>query len=450
MTAISSELPRAEPLQGRVRADLPPAGSTLSRQGESLADVAQRAGTSEAALREANPTLTPFDVLPANTFVSTPTHASAPEDAPVPAPEGGRAPAPGGEVRTPHGTLAEIDAIPRPDTRDLPPQLPAEDKQQILDARQAAYDARVLALAEDALAFAEPPQLSDYASLPPGTARAEHQMALQQYHTDVAGLQDVVAACRQSELQADRAFWTLTPEQRQGVRDVLASPDFQALPVQDQQAIMASMRAGEYYVTGVSTVEAHAFHSGEANAVQFDITIAGETTTVYMPVQPDPALAYHGLDDVANALASLPAQSRERIERVDVNPQGNPDDAYWAEKYDMPGFRSYMTAGAEGVVSIYPSEGHAPGQDSLNGGLSHEVGHIVSGQDMDEPEWAAWETAMAGDGQSVSDYADSSRGEDFAETYTLYMSVVGTPQESAARAQYPERFEILDGMTGHG
>lgn len=447
MNGISSALPLVEPPQTRVRADQMLPTSTLSHQGESLADVAQRAGTSEAALREANPTLTPFDVLPANTRVSTPAPAPA-DAASTPASDAGTAGMADSAARTPHGTLAEIDAIPVPDTRDLPPQLPPEDRQQILDARQAAYDARVLALAEAGLASGAP-QLSDYASLPPPVAHAEYRMALQQYHSDIAALQGVVTERRQSQLQAAPGFQALSPEQQQGALDVLDDPAFQALPATTQTSVMAAMRAGEYFITDVAAVENHDFRSGESDAVRFDVTIDGATTPVYMPTEPDPALDYHPLFEVAQGLASLPAHARERVERIDVNAQQNPDDAHWEAEYNNPGFRSYMTAGAEGVVSIYPGEGGTRTQFSLNGGLAHEVGHIVMGQDFNLFDTVAWSVAMAADGQSVSDYANNSIKEDFAETYKLYVSVVGTSAEADVRAQYPERFEMLDRVTGN-
>lgn len=449
MTRIAAALPLAEPLS-RAGLDTPPAASTtLSKHGESLADVALRTGTSESALRTANPTLTPFDVLPAGTRVST--HVPTPDtEGPAFDPSdiaelSGRRDTP-----SPRETLDAIEALPEPNVRDLPPQLPDTDKRQILEHRQATHDAQVVEMAEAALAGAEPPQLSDYSALPPATAQAEYAMALAQYHADIAALQGVLADSRQRQVEATPGFQTLTPEQQQGVRDVLHDPAFQALPLDEQQAIMVSMLAGEYYVTGVSSVENHGFNSGEADAVRFDITVDGTTTPVYLPAEPDPALDYHGLDEVATGLVSLPAHARERIERVDVNAERNPDDAHWEQEYNTPGFRSYMTAGAEGIVSIYPSEGGTPDQDSLNGGLLHEVGHIVMGQDFNLFDTIAWSRAMAGDGQSVSDYADNSIKEDFAETYKLYMSVIGTPEEAAARAEFPERFEILDDMTGNG
>jgi len=449
MTRIPSTPPPVEPLLAHSRDAVSRSAAILSQHGESLADVALRTGTSEAALRDANPTLPPFDALPPGTRVSTP--APTPDSDVPPRGDGGIHNYLGKlDTPSPRETLDAIDDLPEPNIRDLPQQLPDEDKQQILEVRRIAYDAKVLEMAEAALENAEPPQLSDYSSLPPGTAQAEYLMALAQYQSDVAELRDIVADIRQRQLEADPEFQALPAEQQQAVLDVLHDPAFQSLPMEQQQAVMAAMLTGEYYVTGVSTVEGHGFSSGEADAVQFDITIDGQTTPVYLPAEPDPALDYHGLDEVADGLVSLPAQSRERIERVDVNPGANPSDEYWAEEYDSPGFRSYMTGGAEGIVSIFPSENGTPSQESLNGGLLHEVGHIVEGQDFGEEEWATWEAAMESDGQSVSGYADNSRDEDFAETYKLYMSVIGTPEEAAAREQYPERFEILDQITGNG
>jgi len=469
MTRIANERPLAESF-ARVGQDTPPpANSTLSRQGESLADIASRTGTTEPALRTANPALTPFDALPMGTAVTMPAPAyeiAMSDPVVVAGPEGGN-----DDTLSPHETLEAIEDLPEPHIRDLPPQLPDDDRRQILQYRQDAQDARILEMAETALADAEPPQLSDYASLPLATAQAEYQMALDQYNADLAELRDIVADIRQRQLEADPAFQALPEMQQQAIIALLRDPDFQALPMDQQQAVLAALRdpafqtlpadqqqavvaamlAGEYYITGVSMVENHGFHSGDADAVRFDILIDGESTPVFMPVETDPTLNYHGLDEVASGLVALEPQSRERIERVDVNAGQNPADAYWEQEYNMPGFRSYMTAGVEGIVSIYPTDG-AQSQSALDGGLQHEVGHIVSKQEFGDTDagWAEWEAAMEADGQSVSDYADASRDEDFAETYKLYMSVIGTPEEAAAREQFPERFAILDEMTGNG
>ena len=50
------------------------------------------------------------------------------------------------------------------------------------------------------------------------------------------------------------------------------------------------------------------------------------------------------------ALTIVPAV----ITLIMLNPVVNPDDAHWAAEYHRPDFHSYMTAGAEGIVDIYP------------------------------------------------------------------------------------------------
>ncbi|MET0329631.1 MAG: hypothetical protein ABW163_12810 [Luteimonas sp.] len=401
--------------------------------------MARRIGFPEAALRDANPGLTPFDALPADSQVAMPAPANdaaadAQPGASGASPVNDAAAQPGASGTTagsPRDTLDAIEALPEPNIRDLPPQLPDDEKQQILQSRQDAHDARVLQMAESALAAAEPPQLSDYSALPPATARAEYEMAMAQYNGDVAALQAQVLEIR--------------------VRQLEASPEFRALPADTRDAVIAAMRNGDYTITGVSTVENHPFHSGTADAVRFDVTIDGETTPVYLPVETDPALDYHGLDEVAAGLASMPAEARNEIERIDVNADRNPEDAHWEVEYNSPGFRSYMTAGAEGVVSIYPMPPEdAQTQDWLNGSLLHEVGHIVSLRDFSDEDWANWSTAAASDGDVVSDYATNSPLEDFAETYKLYLSVIGTADEAAARERFPARFDFLDDLMAQG
>ncbi|MET0328783.1 MAG: hypothetical protein ABW163_08450 [Luteimonas sp.] len=425
MNRIDGALPLMAVLRARV--ETPPPASTVSQQGERLADVAARMQIAEPVLQQLNPGLTPFDVLSAGTAVATPPQA----DASQPVRQDATPPAPAADATSPRQTLDAIEALPEAGIADLPRQLPDEDRQQILGARQDARDARILQMAEAALAGAEPPKLSDYAALPSGTARAEHTMAMAQYQTDMAALREVVIDVR--------------------VRQLEAEPAFQALPADTREAVVTAMRNGDYTITDVASVTAHPFHSGAADATRFDVTIDGVTTPVYLPVQTDPALSYHSLDQVAAGLVSMPPHARAQIERLDVNADRNPEDAHWEVEYNSPGFRSYMTAGAEGVVSIYPMPPEdAQAQDWLNGSLLHEVGHIVSLRDFSDDDWATWNAAVASDGDVVSDYARNSPLEDFAETYKLYLSVIGTSEEAAARTRFPERFEILDGMTGQG
>ena len=155
----------------------------------------------------------------------------------------------------------------------------------------------------------------------------------------------------------------------------------------------------------------------------------------------------HTIHEVAAGLAALPESSLAAIKRVDVEPKRNPKDAFWARKYNEPDFRSYATAGAAGVVKIYPSWGK-PSQTELDAALHHESGHIISqtrwGSNENDRRWNAWKQARKKDLGITSSYAASSVHEDFAETYLYYHQVKGTPQEAEARKWQGERFKIID------
>lgn len=210
-----------------------------------------------------------------------------------------------------------------------------------------------------------------------------------------------------------------------------------------------------YKISGPQEVKEFEFHSGKADALRYEVEINGRKIPVYMPVKPDPKQIYHTIDEVVRGLAALPQASRDRINSVQVNPQRNPDDAYWEKEYGIPGFRSYMTAGADGNISIYPG---GFSQEVLDTTLIHETGHIISGQELSGNSvtdltggttWSDWEEAMKKDGFSASQYARSSPGEDFSETLALYMKVKGTPEEVEVRALMPARFKIIDDLLGN-
>ena len=221
-------------------------------------------------------------------------------------------------------------------------------------------------------------------------------------------------------------------------------------------------RRRPYTVTGPEEVKNHNFQSGNADAQKYEVEIDGKKIPVYTGKDQDPKETYHSIDEVAKGLAALPSASLEKVVSVRVDPKQNPDDAYWAKQYKMPNFRSYMTAGADGNISIYPGRAS---QEVLDGSLIHETGHTLSkqlfGENTDnktgdffkhlfgKTTWSDWKSAMNSDGISPSVYAKQSAAtgapdEDFSETLELYMKVKGTPQESEIRAIMPERFALLD------
>jgi hypothetical protein len=257
---------------------------------------------------------------------------------------------------------------------------------------------------------------------------------------------------------------------RQALGTVLGSNDFQrATPEQQRDqlsgfltnqattpidatfiTVPGTLTRAPYTVQGPTLVENYAFRSGKTDANRYEVEVGGRRIPVYRPVAPNAANGYiHTLEQVAQGLAALPAASRALVKEVRVEPAQNPDDADWAKQYNNPNFRSYMAAGADGLVFVFPQPS-SRSQNALDTGLIHETGHILSqqawGSDITTDRWDAWRTASQNDVIRVSRYAAQSPEEDFSETLVLYQRSRGTPQEAEFRAMMPERFRILDGM----
>ncbi|HYH94353.1 hypothetical protein, partial [Hyalangium sp.] len=209
-----------------------------------------------------------------------------------------------------------------------------------------------------------------------------------------------------------------------------------------------SFAARPYTLSGPVEAPGHEFHSGKADALRYEVEIEGQRIPVFIGKDQDAQRgAYHSIDEVAQALSTLPPANRALVQQVNVDGNRNPEDAHWEQVYGEPGFRSYMTAGAAGIISIYPSDGKQT-QEFINSSFIHETGHTLShrhwGSDENDPRWNDYKAAIASDGFVASDYARNAPTEDFAETLVLYQKVRGTPQEAEVRALMPARFRIID------
>ncbi|HZI12179.1 MAG TPA: hypothetical protein VE153_17480 [Myxococcus sp.] len=203
-----------------------------------------------------------------------------------------------------------------------------------------------------------------------------------------------------------------------------------------------------YKLHGPKDVKSHDFRGGKADAVKYEVEVDGKKIPVFLPKKPDAkAGEIHSIDEVAKGLAALPASSRALVKQVVVEAKQNPDDAYWAKQYKDPNFRSYMTAGADGIINVYPSKPKMT-QDYLDGTLIHETGHTLSmkkwGSDDTDKRWNDWKNAVKSDGIIPSQYGKASVGEDFAETLVIYHQNKGTPRDAELRALMPERYKIID------
>ncbi|MDT5047339.1 MAG: hypothetical protein QOE48_5741 [Mycobacterium sp.] len=162
-----------------------------------------------------------------------------------------------------------------------------------------------------------------------------------------------------------------------------------------------------------------------------------------------PELNYQTFTEAAQGLSAVPAPNAKRVKRIDIEPAFNPEDPHWASVYHTPGFHSYMTAGADGIINIYPT-GTPVGAVWMMGSFVHETGHIISdqafGPNPQGPKWKPWRDAMNSDGLHPSDYAKKSPSEDFAEMVELARMVKGTMRETEIRTLFPARMKILDAM----
>lgn len=165
-----------------------------------------------------------------------------------------------------------------------------------------------------------------------------------------------------------------------------------------------------------------------------------------------PGSQSYSVHQVADSARYLPRSSRKDIRQIVINPVQNPQDQYWARAYNMPGFRSYMTAGGAGIVTVYPSDDHLslPGTEDMRMSLLHEAGHVFSQRRWGSPSarpvhagWLHWRRAAARDAAWVSLYAQKSDNEDFAETFAVFHATQGTSRHGTYRAKVPMRFAII-------
>lgn len=176
----------------------------------------------------------------------------------------------------------------------------------------------------------------------------------------------------------------------------------------------------------------------------YNVNVNGQNVQVIEPAGAlGPGKFLPSVDQVASSLGAVPPGQLASINQVVLSPNQNPDDAYWAQQYDMPGFTSAATGGNNGVT-FYPSSSALP-QENVDSTMIHEGGHTYSqGLWSDAQQKADWENAIAADDQAPSQYSESAPTEDFSESLVMYTLAKGTPCEALARSIYPNRFKVLD------
>lgn len=180
-------------------------------------------------------------------------------------------------------------------------------------------------------------------------------------------------------------------------------------------------------------------------ATKYIAQVAGRKVPVYMPTSVPAGQSVPSVQQIAAALGAVPAKQLDSVQQVVVSPNANPNDAYWAQQYNMPGFQSAATGGASGLT-FYP-QSHSWDQAFVDSTAIHEGGHAYSAALWSDPAVKAkWQAAIVSDDLAPSTYAEASPAEDFSESLVMYSLSKGTKCEAPARARYPERYKTLDAM----
>ncbi len=173
------------------------------------------------------------------------------------------------------------------------------------------------------------------------------------------------------------------------------------------------------------------------------VNVNGQNVNVISPATGPASGNLPSVNQVADALATVPPGQLSSINQVVLSPNANPSDAYWAQQYNTPGFTSAATGG-NGGVTFYPWA-NSPAQENVDSTMIHEGGHTYSqGLWKDPKAKSEWESAIKADDQAPSKYSESASTEDFSESLVTYSLAKGTPCEAVARAIYPNRFKVLD------
>jgi hypothetical protein len=203
-------------------------------------------------------------------------------------------------------------------------------------------------------------------------------------------------------------------------------------------------------LSGPTEKKAFDFHGQKADGEEWNAAYSdGVDVKIVAPKAPTTGYHNYSVNEVATAATFMPKPARAVITRIQLNPIVNPDDAHWAVEYNRPDFHSFMTAGAAGVVTIYPDKttNALPNDDGRRSAMVHETAHTWSyktwGEDKAKGKWLEWKKAMDDDKVSVSGYATAAIAEDVAETIRVYVSTKGTARFTEYQRIVPKRFEML-------
>lgn len=198
----------------------------------------------------------------------------------------------------------------------------------------------------------------------------------------------------------------------------------------------------------VVTKEAdHDFPDGTWNGVyakrDADIYTLDNGTVFIKPSDLNRKLQGEDVEFFMERYYQVPEDFRDKIQKkVYILDYRNPQDAKWAQRYKMKGFRSYATGGED--ITFYACDVHDP--DYVVRTFAHEGGHYIdyNGRASRISDSADWKKAMrqdkkAGGRDGVSSYATAHVHEDFAESMAEFVG-----RESWMKQNFPNRSGIIE------
>ena len=223
------------------------------------------------------------------------------------------------------------------------------------------------------------------------------------------------------------------------------------------------------FTNGAGQTETVAIASGgQADGKDVYVVTTGDSQLeVQIPPNHDPAAV---LGEVVDYYTQVPANLRPALEHVVIENGRNPQDEYWAEQYDRPGFTSAATGGG-GTITFWNGTG-AINEDVFNHEAGHNIGSWIDENEArpsfldrtlgalglrslpsdDERLPNGWTDAIEADGAVFDDYALNSPSEDFAVHYEAYIEAQQESPEALARFQagFPHRTRLIEQLIEEG
>ena len=210
--------------------------------------------------------------------------------------------------------------------------------------------------------------------------------------------------------------------------------------------------SGEEIAVKLSIDKKHDFPDGKGGVYATDKAYCYELpngTKMYYKADIDKTQQTISPEMLIKAYSEVPNEiTRLGQKAFNVVDYANPEDGYWAAQYNMPNFKSFMTAGD--IATLWSNKSYD--YDWLVTSIAHEAGHKIDKDNGDISLTQEWADAKALDKKhsgkdSTSDYADKSKSnkEDFADAVKKLVH-----ERKEMETDFPHRLAIIERTLKNG